>query len=209
MTLTTDYIYRGISESDGRGAGQLDLHATTLGGSFIGAFASTLGEVRGRGPDYELEAYVGHRFDLSPAWSTTVTAVEYFYLHGNVPFSNDYQELSATLAYLDRWSLSLAASPNTVRYEIPYRLGRYATFIADVSGQLPIAGRLFATGGIGYYGLSGPEGSGYAYGNAGLAFEYRAWRIDAAYYVVQRHAQELFPYGRAVDRLAATLSWHF
>lgn len=209
VTLTSDYIFRGISESNGRGAAQLDLHVTTSGGSFAGAFASTLNGINGRGADYEVEAYLGHRLDLSPAWSTTFTAVDYSYLHGRQPFSNDYQELAAAVSYLDRWTVSLAFSPNAVRYEVPYRLGRYPTFVSDVSGQLPLLGRLFLAGGLGYYALDWPGGRGYAYGNAGVGFEYGPWRLDAAYYVIQRRAQELFIYGRAAERFAATLSWHF
>jgi uncharacterized protein (TIGR02001 family) len=209
VTYTSDYIFRGISESDGRGAAQVDLHATTNGGTFIGVFASTLGEINDRGWDYEVETYLGHRFDLSPSWSATVSAVNYAYIRGDVPFSNDYQELSIAVSYLDQWTLSVAAAPNAVRYVARYRLGRYAAYVTDASGQLPLVGRFFATGGVGYYSLEGPDGTGYAYGNIGVAFEYKALRIDAGFYVTQARAQELFPYGQASNRVAGTISWHF
>ena len=82
--------------------------------------ASTLNRVwwqKGQGYtgwDYELEAYLGHRFDLSPSWSTTATATSYSYLGGDAPSSNDYQELSVTTAYLDLWTLELAVIPNAI-----------------------------------------------------------------------------------------------
>ena len=208
-SLTTDYIFRGISESDGNGAAQLDLHVTTADGTFVGAFASTLSRVNYRGWDYELETYLGHRFDLTPTWSTSVTAVNYSYLKGNVPFSNDYQELSVSVSYLDRWTLTASAAPNAVRYMYHTRLGRYFAYVADAAGQVPLVGPLFATAGVGYYSLTGPDPGGYVYGNVGLAFEYKALRVDAGYYAVQDRADYLFPYGRARNRFAATLSWHF
>ncbi len=212
ITYTSDYVFRGISETAGRSAGQIDLRLTTNGGTFLGVFASTLGRVwhvpyEGvLGWDYALEEYLGHRFDLSSAWSATVTAVNYSYLGGNAPLSNDYQELSAAVSYLDSWTVTLAAVPNAVRYDRGYRLGRYPAYTVDASAQLPIVGRLFVTAGAGYYAS---DSTGYAYGNAGLAFEFKRLRLDAGYYVAQERAQSLFPYGRAGNRFAGSVSWNF
>jgi uncharacterized protein (TIGR02001 family) len=124
VTYTSDYIFRGISQTDGRGAGQFDLNVMTRDGTFIGAFASSLGEINGRGWDAELDTYLGHRFELSPSWSTTVTAVNYAYFGGNAWSSDNYQELSVAVSYLDRWTLAVAASPSSVRSYMGFRLGR-------------------------------------------------------------------------------------
>jgi len=209
VAATSDYIFRGVSLTDNQAAAQADLHATTSGGTFIGVFSSTLRDRRERETDVELEAYLGHRFDLSPVWNATLTAVSYSYLDGHRSSSTDYQELSASASYLDRWTVSFTAAPNIVRYYEHRRLGRYAAYIADVAGQLPLAGRMFLTGGVGYYSFTGPDGSGYTYGNAGLAFEYQSWRLDAGYYLTDSNAQALIPYSRRAHRFAATLSWHF
>ena len=45
ISYTSDYVFRGISESGGRSAGQIDLRASTQDGTFLGVFASTLGRV--------------------------------------------------------------------------------------------------------------------------------------------------------------------
>jgi len=74
--------------------------------------------------DYELEEYVGHRFDLSQSWSTTLTGVNYQYVHGNAPINNDFQEVSVAGSYLDSGTLTAAYIPNAVRYDRGYRLGR-------------------------------------------------------------------------------------
>jgi uncharacterized protein (TIGR02001 family) len=211
ISYTSDYIFRGISESGGRSAGQIDLRATTQDGTFLGVFASTLGRVwqhswGNTGWDYELEAYLGHRFDLSPAWSATLTAVNYAYMGGNAPLSNDYQEISVATSFLDLWTVTAAVIPNAVRYDGNYRLGRYPAYIADTSAQLPLVGRLFLTAGAGYYTS---DSTGYAFGNAGLGFEFKRLRVDAGYYVAQDRARALFPYGRAGSRFAGTVSWHF
>lgn len=211
ISYTSDYVFRGISETGGRGAGQIDVRVSTRDGSFLGLFASTLGHVwrKGwgyRGWDYALEEYIGHRFDLSPAWSTTLTAVNYSYLKGNVPLSNDYQEVSVAGSYLDLWTMTVSVIPNAVRFDGGYRLGRYPAYVADTSAQIPLIGRLFFTAGAGYYTS---DSTGYAFGNAGLAFEFKSLRLDAGYYAAQERAQALFPYGRAGNRFAGTVSWHF
>jgi uncharacterized protein (TIGR02001 family) len=211
LTYTSDYIYRGISETGGRSAGQVDLHLGTADGTFVGVFATTIDRLWQRGPvlagwDYELEEYLGHRFDLSPSWSTTVTGVNYQYLHGNAPLNNDFQEVSVALSYLDSWSLTAAYIPNAVRYDVGYRLGRYSAYTGDLATQLPLVGRLFLTAGVGYYYSDSAD---YVYGNAGLGFEFKSLRLDAGYYVSQDRAQNLFPYGRAGSRFAGSVSWHF
>jgi hypothetical protein len=73
LSYTSDYIVRGISQTGGRSAGQIDLRVGTRDGTFVGVFASTLNRVwnHEQGPntgwDYEVEAYGGHRFELSPS----------------------------------------------------------------------------------------------------------------------------------------------
>ena len=211
VSYTSDYILRGISESGSHSAGQIDLRATTGDGTFVGVFATTLGRNwrvgwKSWGWDYKVEEYIGHQFNLTPSWSATVTAVNYSYLDGNLPLSDDYQEISLAFSYLDRWTCTVAAIPNAVRYDGNYREGRYPAYTADNSVQLPLVGRLFALGGIGYYGS---DSTGYGYGNAGLAFEYKDLRVEGGYYLAQSRAQRLFPYGRAGSRYAATVLWHF
>jgi uncharacterized protein (TIGR02001 family) len=225
ISYTSDYIYRGISESGGRSAGQIDVRATTRDGTFVGVFATTLGRTWQRswgntGWDYAMEGYLGHRFDLSPAWSATLTGVSYWYLKGNVPMSNDYQEFSVAVSYLDFLTVTAAAIPNAVRFNGDYRLGRYPAYVVDTSVQFPLIGRLFFTAGAGYYltqAVSEPAAPGdhtsnareYAFGNAGFGFQFKSLRVDAGYYVAEHRAQALFPYGRAGSRFAATVSWHF
>jgi uncharacterized protein (TIGR02001 family) len=211
ITYTSDYILRGISQTGGRSAGQIDLRLTTQDGTFAGVFASTLNRLWQHrwgysGWNYELETYVGHRFDLSPSWSSTVTGTYYSYLKGNTPFSDDYQEISVTTSYLDRWTVELGIIPNAVRFEEGYRLGRYPAYVVSGSGQVPLIGKLGLAAGIGYYTS---DSSGYSFGNAGLAFEFKSLRLDAGYYFSQERARELFPYGRPGSRYAASVSWHF
>jgi uncharacterized protein (TIGR02001 family) len=212
LTAATDYIFRGISQNDGNAAAQFELHAGSNDGYFVGVWGTTL-DSRYRRADYEAEIYVGKRFDLSSAWSASLNAVDYLYVQRRGTRANDYQELSASITYLDSVTLSVAGSPNTVRYSQGYRLGRQAAYDADLTGQWPLIGSLYVTAGAGYYYLTGPStgpaAAGYAYGNAGLAVEWQAWRLDVGYFFAGQQAQRLYPAYASNDRVAATLNWRF
>jgi uncharacterized protein (TIGR02001 family) len=215
LALTTDYIYRGLAESDGRGAVQLDAHATTAEGTFAGTWFSTRDRALAPGAGYDLEVYLGQRIDLGSAWNTSVSARSHHYL-GSAPGypSDDYQELTASLAWLDRWTVSASLIPSAVRYWYYGRLPRSLAWTTDTSGQWLLGQGVFITAGAGYYRSTangpGREGaSGYGYGNAGVAFEYRRWRLDVGYFLAATQAEELFAYPIANHRVAGTVSWHF
>jgi uncharacterized protein (TIGR02001 family) len=216
VALTSDYIYQGYSQTYDKGALQLDLHASLLSGTFAGVWSSTLDHRFLPNADYEVAEYIGQRFNLDSEWNTSVTATNYSYLGSHQYYSNDYQEVSASVSYLDRWTFSISAIPNAVRYSDEYGIGRYPAYDADTSGQWLIAKGFFVTGGVGYYFFTGSDSTyisrpdiGYAYGNVGFAYEWRAWRVDAGYFLTQKRAQQLFPYPIADGRFAGTLSWRF
>jgi uncharacterized protein (TIGR02001 family) len=210
LALTSDYIYRGLSQSDGNPAVQADLHASD-GGVFAGVWAST------RNPDLipyanvDLEIYLGKRFDFGSEWSGSLSARSHYYLDAS-GLPDDYQEISASIAWLDRWTFSVSAIPNAVRWYEYQRLGRAPAGVAETSAQWLIYGGLFVTGGVGYYytsGVGGAPPAGYVYGSAGLAYEYRQWRVELGYYFAQNEAQEIYPYPLPSRHIAGTLSWRF
>lgn len=215
VAVTSDYIYHGVSESNGHLAVQADLHAD-IAGTFFGVWTSTRDRTLDPYAYYDLEAYVGHRFDLSSAWSTTVDVRSHYFIGGaQEDGSADYQQLTGSVSYFDRWTMSVGAIPNAVHYWYEERVGRSPAFFAEISGQwLLLEQGLFATFGAGYYranptGRGIGSGGGYAYGDAGLAFEHGRWRVDVGYFSAQREAQRLFPYPIPGDRFAGTLNWRF
>jgi hypothetical protein len=214
LSLTSDYIYRGVSESDGRAALQADVHADTPQGTFAGAWASTRDHGLEPNAGYDFEAYLGRRVELASAWNASLSVRSRYFVGGSQEASNDYQEISGALTWLDRWTLSLSVIPNAVRYWYYSRLSRSPAGIAETTGQWLIGEGLFVTGGAGYYRSSGTgagrlAATGYAYGNGGFAFERQRWRLDIGYFFAENQARELFPYPIARHRLAGTLSWRF
>jgi hypothetical protein len=133
---------------------------------------------------------------------------------GQQEISDDYQEISAAVTWLDFWTVSLTAIPSAVRYWFQDRLSRAPAFAADMSVQWLVYRGFFLTGGAGYYHVTGTgpgiqSANGYAYGNVGIAYEHRRWRVDVGYYLTQDKARVLFPYPSADDRFAASIAWRF
>jgi len=230
LAATSDYIYRGVSQSDGHGALQADLHASSPGGFYGGVWASTRDSNLEPGTDGEMQLYLGQRFSLGDAWSAALSGRADYFVGGPARHSADYQEISAALTWLDRYTLSVTVIPNALRYtEVVYRFAgnqyqyyevyRSPAFVADTAAQWLLREGLFGGGGLyltaaaGYYYASRsdhhpPPAIDYVYGNAGLALEWRRWRIDIGYFAAQRQAAELFPYPVA-KRVAGTVSWQF
>ena len=229
LVATSDYIYRGVSQSDGHGALQADLHASTPGGAYAGVWASTRDRNLEPGTPAEMQVYVGQHFSPGGDWSIAVSGRADYFVGGPARHSDDYQELSVALSWLDRYTVSLTAIPNAVRYSsVVFQVGGYtqqyydvyrsAAYVADAAGQWLVrqellGGGLYVTAAVGYYYSSRPDhqppgGFGYLYGNAGLALAWRRWRIDVGYFAGQSRGSELFPYPVA-NRLAGTVSWQF
>ncbi len=230
LALTSDYIYRGVSQSDGHGALQADLHASSAGGTFAGVWASTRDSDLEPGTNGEMQVYLGQRFSFGGAWSATVSGRADYFVGGAAHHSDDYQEISAALTWLDSYTLSVTAIPNAVRYtSVTYQYGGYSqeyyevyrspAFVADAAGQWLLregllgGGGLYLTAAVGYYYASrsdhhAPPAVDYVFGNAGFALEWRRWRIDVSYFAAQSQAAELFPYPIA-KRIAGTVSWQF
>jgi hypothetical protein len=229
LAATSNYIYRGVSQSDGHGALQADLHASSSGGTFVGVWASTRDSDLEPGTSAQMQVYVGQRWSLGADWSATLSGRADYFVGGSPHRSDDYQEISAAFTWLDRYTVSLTAIPNAVRYStVVYQAGGYqqeyyqvyrsAAYVADGSGQWLVregllGGGLYLTAAAGYYYASRPDhqppgGLGHLYGNGGLALAWRRWRIDLGYFAAQRRGDRLFPY-QVANRIAGTVSWQF
>lgn len=214
LVLTSDYIYRGVSSSNHDPALQADLHITNAGGTFLGVWGSSRSSQLDPNANYEIEAYLGHRFDLSNDWSAILSGRAHYLVGGTQEISDDYQEISAALTWLDVWTFSVTGIPNAVRYWRYERLSRAPAFVIETTAQWLLYRGFFLTGGVGYYHVTGTgpgieAAYGYPYGNLGIAWEHRRWRIDVGYYLTGDKAQVLMPYPSADERVAGSIAWRF
>lgn len=209
LAATTDYLFRGISQTGGKAAFQADVHYRTAGAWTLGAWASTLEEPHGPGAALELDVYVSRNWALHPDWDAAVTLTHYLYPGDDRPVGYDYNEVTASLIYQSRLAATVAWSPDVSRYS-QGRLAQDKTAISyELSATQSLFHELSATAGAGYYELSGLNQAGYWFWNAGLSWSAAGTQLAVAYIDTDAAAVRSFGDEQAGSRWMGTLLWRF
>ena len=205
--LSSEYVFRGISQSDGDASGQLDLHYYGNENWYAGLWAAS---VR-RGDDHttaELNAYLGYNFAIGGRWNASASLVHYDYPWNHPHRGYSYDEISGTLAYGDRVFVSAAVSPDT-SFESSYRrTARTAAFAYDLAAHQPIGNGFSLDGGAGYYDLHRQLGAGYAYYSGGVGYRWQKLQLQVLYIGTNATAKRLF-YDDAAHEWTAAALWQF
>jgi uncharacterized protein (TIGR02001 family) len=211
VDLTSDYMYHGLSESYGNPALQGDIHYRSGAGAataenFVGLWGSTISR-SATGGTYELNAYLGRTFLVNANSSATMRYVHYAYPDDHGTPRYDYDEISGTWAYQDRWSATVAWTPDTARYSERGLTRCCRSLSYDIAVHQSLGHAFTLSGAVGYDEFN--EGSGYAYWNGGIAYAIGPWQLDLSYFAMQRRAELLFGSVLAGDRLVGTVVWRF
>jgi uncharacterized protein (TIGR02001 family) len=206
---TSDYVYRGASQTHGRPALQADLHYETVSSTFLGVWASTARPASDHQTAVELNAYVGRSWLVSADWRTKLTAVHYAYLDTALQGPNDYDEFVGGLAYRDRLFVTVAWSPNRSRYLMGNDVSRRGAASYELATHQPFANEWYLSGGAGYYDLSEIVGRGYWFWNAGLGYSLPHYQVDLSFFGADGAASRVLYSDSAHARCALTLSWRF
>ena len=113
-TLTSDFVRRGVSQSDADPAVQLGADFAFQNGFIAGAWGSTVDNrsQAGQQRDLELNIYAGYGRDTSERWRLSGFAIAYNYPGMDTPFDYDYIVLLASANYDDRFWLEFAYAPD-------------------------------------------------------------------------------------------------
>lgn len=209
LAATTDYIYRGLSQTRGKAAFQADVHYRTANAWTFGAWASTLEGNRGPDASLELDLYLSRHWALHPDWDAQVTLTHYMYPGDDRPVGYDYDEVTASLIYQSRLAATVAWSPDVSQYAY----GRLALDKAAISYELSATQSLFhelsAATGAGYYDLSELNQAGYWFWNAGLSWAAGGAQLVVSYIDTDAAAVRSFGHEQAGSRWMGTLLWRF
>ncbi len=105
-SLTSEYIYRGLAQSDGNPAVQFGLDYEFDAGMFIGVWASTIELRSAMGKrEIELDYYFGYHYESKAQISATVTVLRYTYPGQTGSHSYDHNELLLTATWRERYSI--------------------------------------------------------------------------------------------------------
>jgi uncharacterized protein (TIGR02001 family) len=203
-TLTSDYVKRGVSQSDSDVAVQLGLDLSFDSGFFVGAWGSTVDIDNGptRHRDQELNLYAGYAYDLSDRWRVTANLVSYEYpgQTGNIDY--DYLEYSLVANFDDRAWLEYSYSPDL------YNSGRSSENL-ELYTEFPLWENWVIGGGAGYYDVSELTGMGYGYWQLGVTGSFRYADIDFRYHDTNRSVYIISTDDLSGARVAMTLTIPF
>jgi len=204
LTLTTDYVWRGVTQSDGDPAAQLGGEVRFRSGLYAGLWGSTTDINNGgdRQRDAEFDYYLGYTFDLGGRWALGATAVVYTYPGQSAPIDYDYEEYGVSVNYDDRVWLEYAYSPGFYGFDIE-------SHNVELIAEMAAGQHLVVSGGVGYYDFSAPLEDAYAYWNLGLIWPVNRFSFDLRYHDTSDSVFLVSTPDRADSRFALGLSVSF
>ena len=161
LTLTSDYVFRGISQTNEDPALQGGLTWTFDSGFYVGGWASNVEFVEEDDADVEVDLYVGWATDINDSWAVDVSLVGYLYPGTADGYDYDYTELIGVFTY-DEW-LSLTAGLSNDVFNLDEFAGYY-----EVAGNWELPAEFYINAHFGYYTTEDALGFDYTNFGAGI-----------------------------------------
>lgn len=186
VTLTSDYRFRGISQTDNNTALQGGLQYNGSQGLYVGAWASNVDFASD--VSTELDLFVGYTHALSENTSLTGQLIYYWYLNADDASETNYWELSAKLEHqMDKIGLSLEVAYSPEQSSDIYSNGLAITggIEAAVIESLPLfSDGMSISGHVGHQMLDDnvlADLPDYTFYDAGVTFAAGAFALDVRY----------------------------
>lgn len=189
---TTDYIYRGISQTYESPALQLGANYQSPIGWFAGIWGSNVKPYPHVGASAELDLYTGVTQPLGADFSTRLVYTHYTYLSDPRPAHYDYDEFSLTAAYLDRLAATVSYQPDSSLYSTRGFVRHRPMGALELTGRWPLRGELGVFAGAGYYDLQRLFGISYWAGDVGLSYVHKRVTIEVTRFFAEGTVDRLF-----------------
>lgn len=203
--LTTDYVFRGISQTQGDPAAQAGFKVVSESGFYGHVWGSTVEFPGDTGASSEVDYVVGWGGELADDWALDVNVTYFDYPSARVDLA--YPELIGTLTYRDTYWLMAGYSPDVFATD---ETGVYA----QVGTKFPINDALRVEAALAHYDLDDAYGDSYSHAQLGAVWALKA--LDSGQIVELRvtahdtdsSANRLFQ-GLAGSRIEAALQASF
>ena len=202
-TLSSDYVFRGLSQSDEHASLQLGIEAEFDNGWFVGVWgASTDLTNGGRSREREIDYYLGFLHDVSSRWAIGAAISRYTYpgSGGNVDY--DYGEIAVLANFDDRAWLE-------IRYTDNFRGHRNHARNIELTTEWPLPGKFVMDVVGGYFDRFGDSDSDYAHWQVGLNRPLGRFNLDLRYHDTSRAPSLSSDSGLADPRVVISISTAF
>ncbi|WP_255516343.1 TorF family putative porin [Luteimonas suaedae] len=199
--LTSDYVWRGTTQTQGNPAVQAGFSLSSDSGFYGSIWGSNVEFAPETRASSELDLTLGWSGTLSDAWALDTNLLHYRYPSTTVDL--DWTELNGRLTYADRYWLSLGYSPKALGSDDD---GVYT----QVGARFP-AGETFAVEvAAGYYALDDVYGDSYWHGQASAIWAVKApFELRLAAHTTDSAAERMFGDEFAGSRVEAAVQASF
>jgi uncharacterized protein (TIGR02001 family) len=123
VNVTSDYVYRGITQSNYDPALQGGVnYAFGDSGFYAGLWASNVDFADPDGPDIETDSYIGWAKDLSDDWGLDAMLTHYAYLGSNDVYGNiDFNQLDMKLTFKQMLTFTASYSNDYINADYTYQ----------------------------------------------------------------------------------------
>jgi uncharacterized protein (TIGR02001 family) len=177
-TLASDYVFRGVSQSNEDPTLQAGLEYQHQDGVFVGLFAartdypdSRFGTNQG---NMEIDAYLGFSRAAGRHWSWDV-AVQHYDFPDSSGFDYSYNELAANLHFRDILRLGTTVSNDAAA-------NGAGGWTAEIGLRHPLGKWFQASGTLGHYDFKQVGWDDYRYWDLGISAVAGAFTFDARYF---------------------------
>ncbi len=207
LAATSDYIFRGVSQTDESPALQGSLDVGHTNGLYAGIWASNVDFDSPDGIDIELNFYVGWTFEFDNDTALDLQFVRYQYPGANPGYGINYNELMVGYSFLEYYTA-------TVAYSDDFLGSGESTFYYHAGADFPLGvGELNLTLGAGLNDISSAAGSDYWDYQLGVNRDFGVVNADLSYFDTSGFDADvqdwLGPPNWADGRVVLTLSVEF
>lgn len=207
--VTSDYVYRGISQTHGEPALQADMHYQGNGGWAVGAWASTADVDEHESAALEVDVYLSRDWTLDRNWDARLSLTHYAYPNDERLLRYDYDELTGTLSYRSRLFATIAWSPDASRYSNGTVVQDQTAVSYEITASQALNQQWSTSAGVGYYDLPAALHADYWFWNVSLACVLGHAQLAVSYIDTSQPALDAFGYEVAGSRWVGSLAWRF
>ena len=185
LTAGTDYVFRGISQSNEDPSVQAGLDYAHAGGFFAGLFVAGIDypvtPFRADPGDVELDAYAGFGRPAGRDFAWDVALIHYQFPDSEAD-DDDYQELGLNLHYRDVARIGFTVSGDA-------RTRGSTAWTAELELRRPLGGRFQVSGTLGHYAFDGSDWRDYQYWDLGVSATAGPVTFDLRYFDTSSEAE--------------------
>lgn len=176
LAASSDYIYRGVSQTDEGPAFQASVDFGHDSGFYAGAWASNVDFDEPDGIDLELNLYAGWVFEFENDTELDLQLVRYIYPGAKPGYGINYNEFFAAYSFLEHYTATLAYTNNWLNSD-------ENAFYYHFGASLPLGvHELELRVGAGFNDISSLAGSDYWDFQLGLGRGWGIFDIDLSYF---------------------------